>query len=170
MTAANDTLFVVYGVWMESAFGLTVVALGASTIVIGLAELLGEGLTLSIADRVGLWRSVVFGLALTGLSYLLLPVVAHTLPLALVGLFLIFVTFEFSIVTSFSIFSAILPGARGTMMATNMAAASVGRMAGALVGGLMWMVGGLQAVSLVAAGASGLALVCMVWGLRAWRS
>jgi len=170
ITAANDTLFVVYGVWMESAFGLTVVALGASTIVIGVAELLGEGLTLSIADRVGLWRSVVFGLVLTGLSYLLLPVMARTLPLALAGLFFIFLTFEFTIVTSFSIFTEILPGARGTMMATNLAAASVGRMAGALVGGLVWMVGGLQAVSLVAAGASGLALVCMFWGLRAWRS
>ena len=37
---------------------------------------------------------------------------------ALAGLFLTFITFEFSIVTAFSLFTEVLPQARGTMMSS----------------------------------------------------
>ena len=169
-SAANDNLFVVYGAWLEATFGLTVVALGAATTVIGVAELLGEGLTASIADRLGLKQATLIGLSLSALSYLLLPLVGHTLPLALMGLFFTFLTFEFTIVTAFSLFTEILPEARGTMMSSSLAAISVGRMIGALVGGPVWLVGGLAATGLVSAVVSGLALAWLLWGLRHWRT
>jgi DHA1 family inner membrane transport protein len=166
---ANDNLFVVYGAWLEESFGLSVVAVGTATLVIGAAELVGEGLTASIADRLGLGRSVMVGLALSGLSYALLPWVGRTLPMALAGLFVTFLTFEFTIVTAFSLFTEILPGARATMMSATAAATSIGRVVGALIGGSVWVAGGLVATGFVSAAASGLALVCLAWGLRGWR-
>ena len=169
ISVANDNLFVVYGAWLESAFGLTVAALGAATTVIGVAELLGEGLTASIADRLGLKRALVVGSILSALSYALLPLVGRTLPLALAGLFTTFLTFEFTVVTSFSLFTEILPTARGTMMSSNMAASSIGRVIGALVGGQVWLAGGLPATGFVSAAVTGLALVLLLWGLRDWR-
>ena len=159
----------VYGIWLESAFGLSIALLGAATTVIGLAELLGEGLTASIADRLGLKRAIVAGLILSALSYILLPLVGRTLPLALMGLFVTFLTFEFTIVTAFSLFTEILPTARATMMSSSVAAISIGRAIGALVGGPVWLAGGMWATGFVSAAGSGLALVLLVWGLRGWR-
>ena len=169
VSAANDNLFVVYGIWLESAFGLSIVVLGAATTVIGVAELLGEGLTASIADRLGLKRAIVAGLILSALSYILLPLMGRTLPLALMGLFVTFLAFEFTIVTAFSLFTEILPTARATMMSSSVAAISIGRVMGALAGGLVWLAGGMWATGLVSAAVSGLALVLLVWGLRGWR-
>jgi DHA1 family inner membrane transport protein len=170
VSAANDNLFVVYGLWLESAFGLSVAMLGAATTVIGVAELLGEGLTASIADRLGLKRTLVAGLVLSALSYILLPLMGRTLSSALMGLFITFLTFEFTIVTAFSLFTEILPAARATMMSSSVAAISIGRMMGALVGGPVWLAGGMLATGIVSAAVSGLALVLLVWGLRGWRA
>jgi len=170
ISAANDNLFVVYGAWLEESFGLSIVALGMATLVIGAAELLGEGLTASIADRLGLKRAIMASLALSALSYVLLPWVGRTLPLALAGLFFLFLTVEFSIVTGFSLFTEILPDARATMMSGIVATTSVGRMIGALAGGTVWLAGGLTATGLVSAAISGLALVSLAWGLRDWRA
>jgi DHA1 family inner membrane transport protein len=169
ISAANDNLFVVYGAWLEGAFGLSVLALGTTATVIGLAELLGEGLTASIADRLGLKRVILVGLSLSMLSYLLLPLAGYTLPLTLISLFLIFLTFEFTLVTSLSLFTEILPGSRALMMSSSIAAISIGRVVGALIGGPVWLTGGLLATSLVSAAVSGVALICLAWGLQDWR-
>lgn len=169
ISLANDNLFVIYGVWLENAFALNIVALGTASAVIGVAELLGELLTAAVADRLNLKRALAGGLALSTLSYALLPFLAQTLPLALVGLFLIFLTLEFTIVTAISFFTELLPDARATFMSTFVATNSVGRVAGAALGGVVWLVGGLWGISLVSTFISTLALVCLLWGLHGWR-
>jgi DHA1 family inner membrane transport protein len=166
---SNDNLFVVYGAWLESAFALSVVALGTATTTIGLAEFLGEILTASISDRIGLKRAVMIGLSLSALSYMLLPVISQTLPLALLALFILFLTFEYTVVTSFSLITEVLPGARGTMMASFLATTGLGRVIGALIGGPIWLAGGLVPISLVSGGLTLLAAVCLGWGLWHWR-
>jgi DHA1 family inner membrane transport protein len=166
---ANDNLFVIYGLWLENTFALSVVVIGTTTTVIGLAELTGEILTASIADRLGLKRAIIIALILSTLSYILLPLVGWTLPLALASLFITFLTFEFAIVTSISLFTEILPGARATMMSAYLAASSIGRVGGALIGEPVWQAGGLMATGMVSAIISSLALICLWWGLRDWQ-
>ena len=168
--AANDIVFVMYGAWLESGFGLKVVALGAATTVIGVAELAGEGLTALLADRVGLARAAVIGVILSTLSYLLPLVIGGSLVGALVCLFLIFLTFEFSIVTSFSLFTEIMPGARATLLSSNVAALSLGRVVGAVSGGALWVTFGLGGTSAAAAAFSCLGLFSLVWAVRHWGS
>lgn len=169
VAAANDNLFVVYGAWLEGRFALSVLALGVATTVIGLAELCGESLTAGLSDRLGLKPSLFAGLILSGLSYILLPGLAQTLPLALLGLFILFVGVEYTIVTSVSLFTEVMPEARATMMSGWLAAASLGRVTGALMGGLVWQLGGISAISLTSTLISGLALLCLIWGLRHWQ-
>jgi len=168
VSVANDNLFVVYGAWLETSFGLSVVALGLATTVIGVAELLGEGMTASIADRLGLKRSVLVSLTLSAGAYALLPALGGSLPLALGGLFVLFVTVEYTIVTAMSLFTEVLPDARATMMAGFLAASSLGRVVGALSGGLVWSAGGMAATAMVSAALSGLALVSLGWGFKHW--
>lgn len=169
VSLANDNLFVVYGAWLEDSFALGIVALGTATTAIGIAELTGETLTATIADRLGLKRAVFIGAVLSTLSYVLLPIIGQTLPLALIGLFATFITFEFTIVTTFSLLTEVLPAARATMMSSFLAAASLGRVVGALIGGLVWLWGGLLAVGLISAVISALALIFLMWGLRNWQ-
>ena len=169
ISVANDNLFVVYGAWLEKQFGLSIVALGLGTSIIGIAELAGESLTAALADRLGLKRSVIGGMAACLICYGILPFLGQTLGMALTGLFIIFLTFEFTIVTSLSLFTELVPASRATMMASYLASAGIGRVVGALIGGPIWLAGGIYATALVSAVISGLALVSLVWGLRGWQ-
>jgi DHA1 family inner membrane transport protein len=169
VSAANDNLFVVYGAWLEKSFSLSIVALGLGTGVIGIAELTGEGLTAAISDRLGLKRSVASGMALCIVSYIALPLLGQTLYVSLIGLFFIFLTFEFTIVSALSLCTELLPGLRATMMSGFLAAAGVGRVVGALMGGRVWLAGGILMIGTVSAAISGLGLLCLIWGLWGWQ-
>jgi predicted MFS family arabinose efflux permease len=166
---ANDNLFVVYGAWLEKQFGLSIVALGLGTAVIGIAELAGESFTAALADRLGLKRSLIGGLTACLICYGILPFLGQTLGMALTGLFFLFLTFEFTIVTGLSLFTELVPASRATMMATYLASGGVGRVVGALIGGPIWLAGGIYVTALVSAAISGLALVSLIWGLRGWQ-
>lgn len=170
MALANDNLFVVYGVWFEQAFDLKVIAIGLSTIVIGGAELLGELTTASLSDRLGLRRSLLLGLALTTLGYFLLPFVAIHLTVALIMLFFIFLTTEFSIVTSMALSTEILPQARATMMALNLATSGIGRICGIFFGTHIWNSGGIKTIGLVSAFCCILAFISLWIGLRDFKA
>lgn len=167
--AANDNLFVIYGAWLEKSFSLSIVALGLSTSVIGIAELSGESLTAAISDRLGLKRSVASGMSLCIISYIALSLLGQTVSLSLGGLFFIFLTFEFTIVSALSLCTELLPGLRATMMSGFLAAAGVGRIIGALMGGPIWLAGGILMTGVVSAVMSSLGLLCLIWGLRGWQ-
>jgi predicted MFS family arabinose efflux permease len=165
---ANDTVFVIYGAWLERDFHLPLAALGGATMAIGAAELAAEALTAALADRIGLARAAVGGVAVTAVAYLSMPLVARTLPLALGALFVAFLAFEFTVVTALGLITELMPDARGTMMGALGATSSSGRMFGALTGGYVWIAGGLTATASVAGALSLLALSSLLWGLRGW--
>ncbi|NDJ76036.1 MAG: MFS transporter [Chloroflexi bacterium] len=150
ISLGNETIFIVYGAWMEDSFGLKVAALGAASVVIGVAELAGEGLVAGLVDRLGKRRAVMLGIGLNALASILLPVLGFGVGSALVGLFLFFLTFEFALVSTLPIMTELAPGARATMMAGTAAAHSAGRMLGALLGPLLFT-GGLLINGLAAA-------------------
>lgn len=166
ISAANDVLFVVYGAWLEKDFHLNLAALGLATSIIGAAELSGEILTATLSDRIGPKKALIIGLFLSTTCYIMLPLSRHSLWLALAALFFVFITVEFTIVSSLSFFTEVFPHARASMMSVYFAAGSMGRVSGALIGGFVWIYGGIWAVGLVAAGISALALFFVIWGLE----
>jgi MFS transporter, DHA1 family, inner membrane transport protein len=165
LSVAADNLFIVYGVWFESAFHLKVAALGFTAVVIGCAELVGEGITAILSDRMGPSRALTLGVILSAASYFLLPLAEQSLIQALVALFVVFVTFEFSMVTTFTLCTELLPDARATMMGGFYTAAAVGRVLGGLAGASAWSVGGIRMVAAISCGATLLGLVSLRWGL-----
>lgn len=132
-SAANESINLVFGVWMEASFGLQLTALGFAAAVIGIAEIGGEGLVAAFADRWGKRRAVLIGLALNSLAALLMPVLGVTLYGAVFGLFLLYITFEFAFVSSIPLMTEILPTARATLMALNITSASLGRAGASLI-------------------------------------
>lgn len=168
VSIANDSLFVVYGAWLEQDFQVSITTLGFSTVAIGAAELLGESMTAVFADRLGLKKAIIIGLCLAMTAYLILPFSSSSLWLAMVGMFFVFLAFEFTIVTSFSLSTELMAESRATMMAGFYATAGVGRMIGVLVGGWLWHLGGITVVAWSSMCLTGLGLLSLVWGLRGW--
>ena len=167
-SAAIDNLFVIYGAWLEKAFNVGVVALGMTTGVIGVAELVGEILVATISDRFGLKRVVIIGVAICVFTYSLLPFVGQSLLAALAALFIHFLIFEFTIISSVALCTELKPEMRATVIAGFFAGAGLGRIIGALIGGPIWLAGGIFATGPVSAGITALALISLGWGLRGW--
>ncbi len=139
---ANESLNSVYGLWMEDTFHLSIGALGFTTITIGIAELAGEGLVMGFADRLGKRRAILIGLLASAAAYLTLPFMAlFNLSFALAALFLVYIAFEFAIVTSIPLVTELLPSARGLMMSTNVAFHGAGRMLGVMLGSWLFHYG-----------------------------
>src|SRR5512142_3233929 len=130
---ANESVNLIFGVWLEDSFGLQIAALAGASAVIGLAELSGESLVALITDRLGKGRAVLLGLSLNTVAALLLPVIGRTEAGALVGLFLFYITFEFTLVSQLPLMTETVTQARGTVMAMNLMGFSVGRSIGDLV-------------------------------------
>ncbi len=130
-STANEMVNLVFGVWLERSFGLKIAALGAAAAVIGLSELCGEGLVVAFVDRLGKPRAVALGLAANSLAALLLPLAGRTEAGALAGLFLFYLSFEFTIVSTIPMMTEVLPGARATVMAFSVAGMMSGRAVGA---------------------------------------
>jgi predicted MFS family arabinose efflux permease len=165
ISASNETVNIVYGVWMENSFGLQVAALGAASAIIGVAELGGEGLVAGFVDRIGKRRAVGLGLLCYSLACILLPLIGTTWQGALVGLFFFYLTFEFTIVSSIPLMTELIPSARATLMAGNVAAFSLGRVFGSLLGPLLFSYGlGVNAV--VAAVMNLVGLIILVFVLH----
>ncbi|KAA3642919.1 MAG: MFS transporter [Chloroflexi bacterium] len=127
LSGAHEVVNLLFGVWMEDAFGLQITALGAAAAVIGIAELAGEGLVSTLTDRLGKKRAVAIGLILTALSAIVLPMLGFNVAGALAGLFLFYITFEFTFVSMIPMMTEILPAARATLLALSFAIASLGR-------------------------------------------
>ena len=165
ISLANETVNIVFGAWLEDSFGLRVLALGAAAAVIGVAELGGEGLVAALADRLGKRRAVAVGISLSALACLGLPFLGRSLTGALVGLFFVYTTFEFTIVSAMPLMTELVPRARATMMAGNIGALSSGRAIGALVGPALFSLG-LQANGTLAAALNLVALVMLLLFVR----
>jgi predicted MFS family arabinose efflux permease len=138
---ANQLINAVFGVWLNQSFGLQIAALGGASALIGIAELVGEGGVSALADRMGPKKAVLWGLVASVLSSLLMPVLDGSVAGAYLGLFLFYLTFEFTIVSQIPIMTSVLPEVRGTVMALNIASANLGRGLGSLIAAPLFLGG-----------------------------
>jgi predicted MFS family arabinose efflux permease len=159
-TAANEQVNLIFGVWLEDSFGLKIAALGAASAVIGVSEMGAEGLVAAFVDRLGKLRSIALGLTVNSLAALALPWIGRTEIGALAGLFFFYISFEFTIVSYLPMMTELLPSARATLMAFNVAALSFGRAIGAFLAPRLYGLGFL-AVALGAIGFNLLALLAV---------
>ena len=139
--AANEVVNVVFGVWIQTSYGVEIAALGAATLLIGISEMTGEGLTAYLADHIGKQRSVGLGLILNALVSASLPLFSRSLTGAFIWLFLFYMTFELAIISSLPLMTEVFPRARATMMALLIAAFSLGRALADLIAPLLYRQG-----------------------------
>ncbi len=161
---ASETLLIVFGDWMESTFGLGLVALGFSAGVIGLAEATGELSTGWAVDHFGKRPVVITTGLLNTLAMLLLPFVSVTLGAAQVAYFAVFFLFEMAVVGSMPLMTELVPAARAVVMSAVIAAMALGRVAGAWLGPQLFAAWGFGANGVVAAVMMGVGvLILALW-------
>jgi MFS transporter, DHA1 family, inner membrane transport protein len=141
MSGSNELVNLTFAVWLEDSFFVKIAALAAASVVIGASELTGEMLVSASVDRLGKRRAVATGLALNSLAALALPLLGRSLSGALVGLFLFYLAFEYSIVSCMPLISEVMPAARATFMAVFIASTSLGRALSSLAAPLLYELG-----------------------------
>ena len=164
LTASHEIFYINYGLWMEDSFDLVLTALGAVTIVIALAEVIGEFIVITLADRFGTKRTSMCGMLSAAGLFLIIPNLSFSLPAAMFGIFLMFICIETAIVSALPLFSEILPQARAVMMSANVGAHSLGRVAGGALGAIIYKFsdGNFLFIGLVAGGLGILAFLIML--------
>jgi predicted MFS family arabinose efflux permease len=96
---------------------------------------------MAFADRLGKRLAIGIGMAATAAAYFAMPFTGSSLQLALAGLFVVFIAFEFTMVASLPLMTELVPEARGRVMTANVAVFAAGRMLGALLGGWLFPLG-----------------------------
>lgn len=132
-SAANETVNLIFGVWIEDQFGLNFAALTAASVVIGISELGGEISTGIWLDKIGKRRMIWIFMGLNSIAALLLPLSGGILGWAMAGLGFFYITFEVVIVSTLTLMSGVMPTSRATMLAVTVAGFSLGRMLGDLM-------------------------------------
>jgi MFS transporter, DHA1 family, inner membrane transport protein len=150
-SVASEIIFVVYGQWLEDAFGLSVAGIGTFTLVVVGAEFAGEGLVAAVADRWGLRRMFLAGLLVSGIAYLGLAATGSMLLLAVVVVAVWIAAFEVTIVAAIPFISEMAVDARDRMLSWLAIMISSGRAIGALLGQPLFSTGGIRLSGVVAA-------------------
>jgi predicted MFS family arabinose efflux permease len=149
-SAANELVNVIFGVWLEDSFGLKIAALAGASAVIGISELSGEGLVAFTTDRLGKPLALTIGLVGNALASILLPFIGQTQVGALIGLFLFYITFEYTLVSHISLMTELVPSARATVLSLNVTGHSLGRALGAFLAAIIYQRFGFLFVALLA--------------------
>ncbi len=141
VSAANEVVNLVFGVWLEDRFALKLAALGAASAVIGISELGGEGLSALLSDKLGKEVAITIGLITSVVSTFILYFFSGSVAGALTGLFFFYLGFEFTLVSSLPLMTELFPAARATVMALTIACFSLGRALGAALAPWLYNLG-----------------------------
>lgn len=158
----SELLFVVFGAWLEDSFSLSLSALGLSAVVLGIAELAGEGFTVAVTDRIGKKRSVLGGLTISIVTYSLMGVFATSQVIGLGMFALTLFGFEWTIVSSIPLASGMHETGRAKYLALGVVAMGLARSLGAAVAPSLFAAGGLTYPVILAVASNVLAAVVMI--------
>jgi MFS transporter, DHA1 family, inner membrane transport protein len=149
-----EILLVNLGSWLETNFGLALLALGGVGTVIGIAELIGEGGVVTITDRVNKRNALATALGLASVVFALLAWTSDSLVVGVGVLAVGIALIEYTIVSGMSVATELHPGNRTGYLAWFAVVSGIGRIAGDLLGPWMFGVGGMRLTAIVAAIAS----------------
>lgn len=164
MIAINLTV-VVYAPHLVARFGLTAEQLGLISIVLGVADVVAEGLIIFALDRIGKQRSVMLGLAVMGAGLAGFLVGGENLVAAMASLFLVFLGFEYAVVSNLPVASEVLPMARTAMMGSLNGVNSLGRTLAALAAIPLYAAVGLRGVLAISLTALAMAALAF-WSVK----
>ncbi len=160
----TESFFITYAAWLEQRFGLGPQEIGIVAAILGLTEWGGSGISSAFIDRMGKLRGLLIGFSMASLVLLILPYLDTSLWLAITGLAIYSLMFEFTIVSSIPLLSEQMPDARGMTLTMGILAISLSRLMIAPVAAWLMINVSFAATCLVGAlGTAGGVLVLALW-------
>jgi predicted MFS family arabinose efflux permease len=124
----TESFFITYAAWLEQIAGLSPSNIGLVVGILGLTEWCGSGLSSAFIDRMGKQRGVLAGFVLSSIMLSILPFLEVSLWMAIAGLAIYSLLFEFTIVSSIPLLSEQIPEARGMTLTMGILAISLSRL------------------------------------------
>ena len=155
-------LMIIYGVWLNDRFGLGPASLGAVAFVLGLFDLAASVSVSLFTDRIGKRRSVIMGMVVSLVWYLLIPSAAVGVVLAVLSIAVARFGFEFAIVSYFPLLSEQTPEQRGKVMTLGAANSLLFATAAGFTAPWLYTAFGIAGLTAVSAVAVVIALVVIL--------
>ena len=162
---AATQLTIVHGAWLNEHFAFGPSALGLSAILLGLADLCGDGFVALFGDRVGIQRCLRGATLLSLLAFGLAATAPSASPLALLTLASIRFCSEIAFTSGQALLSELVPEIRALLISTSSSVLLLFGGAGAALGPWVfarWGIAGVGGVSASAVALASLASLLLV--------
>ncbi|MDW8215727.1 MAG: MFS transporter, partial [Roseiflexaceae bacterium] len=159
---AYDLIQIVLAPWLRETLAANEAQLGRLFALAGMGELIGALGVALLGDRLGIRRTTAAGFLVAAVCVAALPFVGREWTWLLPTYLLLYLSFEYAIVASFPLISAVAPAARGTMLALSAAAIGAGRVAASLVATSLWLTFGIGWTATIAAALLCAAILCLL--------
>jgi DHA1 family inner membrane transport protein len=159
---AYDLIQIVQAPWLHETLAMNEAQLGQLFALAGIGELAGSLGVALVGDRLGIRRSTAAGFLLAAICVAVLPFVGQNLALLLPTFLLLYLTFEYAIVASFPLVSAVAPAARATMLALSTASTGAGRVVASLVAPSLWLTYGINWTATITVAILCMSLLCLL--------
>jgi len=128
-----QNLFVTFGAWLEDEFQFGAARLAVAGFSLGLVELAASVSSSRQTDKWGKERSIAFGALLVIPGGIFLVLGSQNLIVGLIGVFIYFLGFEFSVVSLLPLATKLVPNSPGTGLGWVLGAGTLGRAVMAIV-------------------------------------
>ncbi len=155
-------LFINYGSWLKAEYQFTPSRLGQVALYLGIADLVGSVLVSLIADRFGKRRSLLVGVSVAIVGFVILPLMNVSALTAVSSLIFVRFGFEFSVVSNIIVLSEQAPTQRGKIMTLGAACALLGSTLAGFTGPLAFVQFGIWGLSIIPAITMGIALLLII--------
>ena len=128
LIASAQFVFIGHGLWLEDTYGLSATGIGLVVFAAAVMEVVATLATSRFTDGLGKQRAIALGTAVMVAGMVVLAITpAGPLPIAVIFLAVMFLGFEFAIVSGISLMAELDPRARAAMVARSQAVAILGR-------------------------------------------
>jgi len=146
-----QNLFVTFGAWLEDEFQFGAARLAVAGFSLGLVELVASVSSSRQTDKWGKERSIALGALLVIPGGIFLCLGSNNLIVGLIGVFIYFLGFEFSVVSLLSLATSLVPNSPGTGLGWVLGAGTLGRAVMAIIATHLFESFGVQGPALMGA-------------------
>jgi predicted MFS family arabinose efflux permease len=146
-----QNLFVTFGAWLEDEFQFGAARLAVAGFSLGLVELVASVSSSRQTDKWGKERSIALGALLVIPGGIFLCLGSNNLIIGLIGVFIYFLGFEFSVVSLLSLATSLVPNSPGTGLGWVLGAGTLGRAVMAIIATHLFESFGVQGPALMGA-------------------
>jgi predicted MFS family arabinose efflux permease len=146
-----QNLFVTFGAWLEDEFQFGAARLAVAGFSLGLVELVASVSSSRQTDKWGKERSIALGALLVIPGGIFLCLGSNNLIIGLIGVFIYFLGFEFSVVSLLPLATSLVPNSPGTGLGWVLGAGTLGRAVMAIIATHLFESFGVQGPALMGA-------------------